>query len=65
MKCARCQREMDKPALVVGPLWIGPKCMKLMGLQNQSAELGRYLRNAISRKKIEDKDQLNLFDTEK
>lgn len=31
MRCARCNRQMDKPAAMVGGYPIGPKCWALMG----------------------------------
>ena len=35
MKCARCNRELSRPALTIGSQSIGPKCAELMGLTNQ------------------------------
>ena len=35
MKCARCNRELSRPALVIGSQSIGPKCAELMGLTQQ------------------------------
>jgi hypothetical protein len=32
MKCARCNRELSRPALTIGSQSIGPKCAELMGL---------------------------------
>ena len=28
MRCARCNRPLDKPAMTVGKHWLGPVCAK-------------------------------------
>ena len=35
MKCARCNRELSRPALTIGSQSIGPKCAELMGLMTK------------------------------
>ena len=51
MKCAMCDREMDKAAAWVGGLPIGPKCWQKMG-DKPTTVRGQVVRN----------DQPELFD---
>ena len=51
MKCAMCNREMDKAAAWVGGLPIGPKCWQKMGDKPITVR-GHVVRN----------DQPELFD---
>jgi hypothetical protein len=64
MKCARCNRELDKPALLIGSTAIGPKCVKLMGLSIDKFRFSERVRFAIKASHADkpSKDQIGLFD---
>jgi hypothetical protein len=56
MKCARCNRELSRPALVIGSQSIGPKCAELMGLM---AKKRRAVKQSLT---TQHDQQQELFD---
>lgn len=57
MKCARCGKELDKPAAMVGGQPIGPKCWQKMG--HKTHKLPRVY---LPVKSLLDDNQKDLFD---
>jgi uncharacterized FlaG/YvyC family protein len=45
MKCARCNRSLDRPAAVINGNPLGPKCWAKMGGKNESRKTFKAVRN--------------------
>lgn len=54
MRCARCNRTMNKPAIVIGRMSVGPKCAAMLGYSKPG-------RVHIERATEPDPNQLDLF----